>query len=423
MASAFIPTKTTGSNASVLEPINSLSIPLSEERDSPTKYIAYKTVLKCQAREWVVWRRYSEFDALNKQLSLLFPDAPPLPRQLPGKSFTLASSGLSFFTVDSAKMEARRIALEAYLQAILYSKYAQWRRSEVWLQFLGVSSTLRLPVTTLMDLNDDSNLAGCLAHIASRSSTGSDNQTLDSWMQDFQQLQLLVTNIRTEVNARARSAESSDVSAVQSKNVQLRKATTIAAERLAALNRSLVTASGLASTGDSKARLASGHASKGEIRRRQDLLANLTEETAQVTKAALSTPTVHARSLKESSDRRDLMGVATAAGSVSSHPASSACRSSRKFGVMNTLPQETDETRPLDNSGLLQLQRDTLEQQEAGLDSLATIIRRQREIGLTIGQELDSQNVLLDEVGSSVARVETNLKTSDKKLGRLLNKK
>ncbi|KAH6568382.1 hypothetical protein BASA60_008685 [Batrachochytrium salamandrivorans] len=146
--------------------------PLSEERDSPTKYIAYKTVLKCQAREWVVWRRYSEFDALNKQLSLLFPDAPPLPRQLPGKSFTLASSGLSFFTVDSAKMEARRIALEAYLQAILYSKYAQWRRSEVWLQFLGVSSTLRLPVTTLMDLNDDSNLAGCLAHIASRSSTG-----------------------------------------------------------------------------------------------------------------------------------------------------------------------------------------------------------------------------------------------------------
>ena len=37
-------------------------------------------------------------------------------------------------------------------------------------------------------------------------------------------------------------------------------------------------------------------------------------------------------------------------------------------------------------------QQQTIEQQDRALDDLASIIRRQRDIGITIGNEVDDQN-------------------------------
>ncbi|EGF83794.1 hypothetical protein BATDEDRAFT_18214 [Batrachochytrium dendrobatidis JAM81] len=404
------PPSTTSSNLAhgnrVAEPINSLCIPLTEERDSPSKHTVYKLVMKGQVREWSVWRRYSEFDALNRQLLALFPDPPSLSAQLPNKSLSLFSNSLIGFATDPAKVEARRIALEAYLQAILYAKDTRWRRSDIWMDFLNIPGSLRA--------SD--------AKKSKEDATGHVLVDSDNWIHNFHDLQLLVTDIRTEINARTRSAETYDASTVQSKNVQLRKSTSLATDRLNALESALKISSDTVNSGSRPVGMTAAYATKGEIRRRQDLLANLKEDIAQVTRAALTTPTMQPRSAKESSDRQNLFGTTSANHSPFSRIATSV-KTMRKFGVANVQPQETDETRSLDNSGILQLQRDTMHQQDAELDSLAFVVQRQREIGLTIGKELDSQNQLLDEVNTSVNRVETNLKTSDKKLGRILGKK
>merc|ERR1712130_806454 len=54
------------------------------------------------------------------------------------------------------------------------------------------------------------------------------------------------------------------------------------------------------------------------------------------------------------------------------------------------------------------------ERQDQGLDDLAKIIRRQREIGITIGTEVDQQNEIIDDVThlAETARGRLNHNTS-----------
>ncbi|TPX63172.1 hypothetical protein SpCBS45565_g06813 [Spizellomyces sp. 'palustris'] len=83
--------------------------------------------------------------------------------------------------------------------------------------------------------------------------------------------------------------------------------------------------------------------------------------------------------------------------------------STRKFGNTNASPPS-----------LLENQRVIMQQQDETLGSLSDIIKRQQQIGLTIGQELDLQNGLLEEVDESVNRVQGRLKGVSKKLDRVL---
>ncbi|KAJ1550216.1 hypothetical protein HK405_001132 [Cladochytrium tenue] len=89
-------------------------------------------------------------------------------------------------------------------------------------------------------------------------------------------------------------------------------------------------------------------------------------------------------------------------------------RSGRRFGAAP--PQETEQTRGLDNGGLVQLQRRAMADQDEALTALSAIVRRQREIGVAMGDELDLQNRLLDDLGDGVERVGENLKSASRKL-------
>ena len=92
----------------------------------------------------------------------------------------------------------------------------------------------------------------------------------------------------------------------------------------------------------------------------------------------------------------------------------------RVFGARQPLPQETDETRPLDDSGIFQLQKMKKEDQDAQVGQLVTILRRQRQLGEAIGAEIEQQNELLDDVNNDVDRVGGKLAaatTRMKKLG------
>ncbi|KAI7858138.1 hypothetical protein BDC45DRAFT_434601 [Circinella umbellata] len=55
-------------------------------------------------------------------------------------------------------------------------------------------------------------------------------------------------------------------------------------------------------------------------------------------------------------------------------------------------------------------------EQDDNLDDLSDAIRRQRELGLMIGDELETHVQLLDETGEMVDRTDARLKRAKKKL-------
>jgi len=90
----------------------------------------------------------------------------------------------------------------------------------------------------------------------------------------------------------------------------------------------------------------------------------------------------------------------------------------RVFGVPQP-PKETEQTRPLDDQGLLQLQQAKMDQQDAQVSQLTAILQRQKQLGTAIGNELSQHMELLDELANDVDRVGGKLTTAKKQLNRL----
>lgn len=91
----------------------------------------------------------------------------------------------------------------------------------------------------------------------------------------------------------------------------------------------------------------------------------------------------------------------------------------RVFGMASKTPQETDVTRPLDDHGVLVLQKTQLEQQDTQLSQLTSILQRQRHLGEAINAELVTQNEMLDNLDQEVDLVGTKLSSAKKQLNRL----
>lgn len=125
----------------------------------------------------------------------------------------------------------------------------------------------------------------------------------------------------------------------------------------------------------------------GEIRRRRDLLVSAKKEkdglenlhNAMMQKSKLDATVASIQ------DKDKLMGSAKP-------------RAGRVLG------KETDKTRELDNQGVLQLQKQTMETQDKSVDELMKIILRQRELGVAINNELEVQNELLNLTDEDVDR-------------------
>lgn len=128
---------------------------------------------------------------------------------------------------------------------------------------------------------------------------------------------------------------------------------------------------------------------EGELRRRKDLLVNARKEkdgledllNAMAAKGRLDA------AVASMEDKEALVGSASPNSNGSRKPG--APRSGRVLG------KETERTRELDNQGVLQLQRETMEDQDMGIEELRKIVARQRELGIAINGELQVQNDLL----------------------------
>lgn len=65
-------------------------------------------------------------------------------------------------------------------------------------------------------------------------------------------------------------------------------------------------------------------------------------------------------------------------------------------------PAETAETADRDERGLLQLQRDLMDDQDEQLDELSRVVGSTKHIALTVGEELELHSRLLDDIDGDV---------------------
>jgi len=82
-------------------------------------------------------------------------------------------------------------------------------------------------------------------------------------------------------------------------------------------------------------------------------------------------------------------------------------------------PLETEETRPLDTNGLLQLQQAKVDNQDANLAQLSAILQRQKHLGLAINSEIGQHIEMLDQLDQDVDRFGNKLSAAKKQMNRL----
>lgn len=75
-----------------------------------------------------------------------------------------------------------------------------------------------------------------------------------------------------------------------------------------------------------------------------------------------------------------------------------------------------EQTQDMEEGQILQLQQRIIDDQDQDLDHLSDAIRRQRELGVLIGDELETHVQLIDETEDMVDRTDERLRQAKKKL-------
>ncbi|KAB8343076.1 hypothetical protein FH972_022670 [Carpinus fangiana] len=81
--------------------------------------------------------------------------------------------------------------------------------------------------------------------------------------------------------------------------------------------------------------------------------------------------------------------------------------------------KETDRTRELDNEGVLQLQKQIMQEQDLDVGDLTKVVQRMKEMGVQINNELELQNEMLGLLDQDVDRVEGKIGVAKKRLGKI----
>jgi len=350
-----------------------------EERPEPKPHTVFRIEIQAHVRSWHMWRRYSEFVDLHAELTKST-DAPP-PAPLPPKhAFAMLRS-----RTNEALLEERRLGLETYLRAIVAAKDGRWRESFIFRDFLGV------PV-------GKSAGAGELG--------GSAQFTSSSWLDEHLDLQAQVRDVRADINRRDTLSDRGDIAASHTANVQGKKKLAAVLSRAGALTKGLEA-------------LALSGMSEGELQRRTDMVARLHDDCEKLGK--MVTVARHtSRALGSTAERNPASATDRSALFESgSSGVFGLGRPGRVFGRAAVEAKETEQTRPLDDHGLLQLQQTQTDQQDAQLSQLSTILQRQKQLGVAIGSEIAQQNELLDDLANDLERVGGKLTSTKKQMNRL----
>lgn len=87
--------------------------------------------------------------------------------------------------------------------------------------------------------------------------------------------------------------------------------------------------------------------------------------------------------------------------------------------VFGKKPEETDETRPLDDRGVLQLQQQKMGNQDEQLKELSKILQRQRGMGEEIHREIGEQTSMLEDIEHGVDKTGAKMAKAKRQMNKL----
>lgn len=351
--------------------IHSVRILGFEQRYKPKTHVVYHIQVQTSVRSWQLYRRYSEFVELHNELRTKTGSEPPV--SLPPKH------PFSFKKQNPAILEERISGLERYLREIVASKDARWRELREFNEFLEVPLTAH----------------GTVDHSSSH------QFTLSSWLEEHSNLTILVRDVMADITKRNSLIDMGDVPGSQAANVSAKRKLVLLLDKLGILARGL---EGLNDQG----------LTSGELQRRNDMIASLQDDCERLQKmvSAVRNTRQGGISVHMPSSQADREAL------LNSQSRPHAMAVSRVFGAKE-IPRETEQTRPLDNQGLLSLQKHQMEQQDVQAARLTSILRRQKHLGIAISQEIEEQNELLDDLTQGVDDTSGKLVAAGKDLRRL----
>ncbi|KAG5916861.1 hypothetical protein E4U42_007472 [Claviceps africana] len=351
------------------------STSISDEGSS-RPYTLYNITLRLPLRSFVVQKRYSDFAKLHSTLVQQVGSPPPEP--LPGKHWLLS-------TVRSTELtHERQVGLEKYLRTIAETPDRRWRDTSAWRAFLNLPSS------------STTNSAASAAGMVRPAATGAaDPQT---WLDMYRELKQHLNEARQHLARRDASSDGGN--------------TTAAVEAGSAAKKVLLKAGTLISgLSDGLGKIQeSNRLGEGELRRRRDLVC-----TARMERDALEKLS---NSIAGSSGGPN--GASSTASANATAEKAALLKGGRPAGrVLGAPLPETAKTRELDNEGILLLQKKELADQDASLDQLTAIIRRQKEMGLQIKDEVEAQTEMLAQLDEDVDRVYRKLDVANSRIKRL----
>lgn len=365
------------------------STTVSHDVSTSKPFTLYNITLRLPLRTFVIQKRYSDFVSLNAALTAAVSTPPPVP--LPGKSWFTS-------TANSAKLtEARRQGLEKFLRAIVEGPDTRWQETSVWRNFLNLPSN----VTGRNSSTKDSLVA------ASYRGSNAGELTADPtvWLDVHREMKSYLHDARLFLGKRD-------------------TATTTQAQHVAGANakKSLIKAGSLISNLEEGLKIMSETERKngkldvgaGELRRRKDLLGSAKVEREGLEKLALSLA-IKSQSLGGLTGGSGDSGVLSLEQKALLEPG--LIKSSGR--VLGAVVPETENTRQLDNEGVLLLQREMMQTQDQEVNELAKIVQRQKEMGIAIYNELELQNEMLKKVDEGVDRVGKKIEVAKKRANKL----
>ena len=353
-----------------------ISIPNTQTSATSKPYTVYNISLRLPLRSFALQKRYSEFSTLQNSLTSQAGIAPPT--SLPGKSWFTRTTSSPELT------EQRRKGLEAYLQTINETEDGRWRNTSAWRAFLNLPSHISSRSSLTSGLQNAHNGAGSAQPIADPV----------VWLDHHRDLKAQLHDARLALTRRdqASTAQGQHEASAQAKKCLVRAGTTIGTLDTGLQFLSSGTARGASSMGE------------GELRRRRDLLSSAKREreglesllSAMVAKSTVDTAIANA------GEKASLVKT----------------QNSRPAGG-RVLGKETNRTRALDNQGVVQLQKQMMQEQDEDIMTLAKAVARQKELGIQIQEELEVQNEMLGMLDEDVTRVQGKMDVARKRIDKI----
>ncbi|ODO02028.1 hypothetical protein L198_02759 [Cryptococcus wingfieldii CBS 7118] len=354
--------------------IRDISVISTKQLDSPKPHTVYIIQITTPTRSWTVTRRYNDFVDLHTELKSSTGSEPPA--GLPPKTW-----GLAFGKSNEEKVRQRKPLLELYLRTILNTKNPLWRTAYTFSDFLSVPS-----------------------HSTTASAPGQSGGlkfTPQSWMLEHGAIQTLLRTSRSSLLKRDALASMSNASGSRSAAVEAKRHLKEVDAKLDVLEKGLKSLQGLG---------------EGEARRREEMVEGLKVERQTLGRMAEAGVRTAAPPGGAS------LGGARDGSSNPWAPAGQtipgALPSGRVFGS-KAPPQETEQTRPLDDRQLLQYQNSNMEQQDEQLRGLSRLLQTQRRMGEEIHVEIESQNELLEGIEQGVDRTGKKVGKAKREMNRL----